>query len=60
MRCSKTQGACLESTEADVLQMLLQTNAGELPAQLPHPQQLIWGFQVEVSKELTFTMTPES
>lgn len=60
-RCSKRQGACLESTEADAQQMLLQTNAGkELPAQLPHPQQLIWGFQVEVSKELTFTMTPES
>lgn len=61
IRCSKRQGPCLESTEADVQQMLLQTNVvKELPAQLPHPQQLIWGFQVEVSKELTFTMTPES
>lgn len=61
IRCSKRQGPCLESTEADVQQMLLQTNVvKELPAQLPHPQQLIWGYQVEVSKELTFTMTPES
>lgn len=62
IRCSKRQGLCLESTgEADGQQMLLQTNVvKELPAQPPHPQQLIWGFQVEISKELTFTMTPES
>ena len=26
IRCSKRQGPCLESTEADVQQMLLQTN----------------------------------
>lgn len=62
MRCSNRQGPCLESTvEADGQQMLLQTNVvKELPAQTPHPQQLIWGFQVEISKELTFKMTPES
>ena len=61
IRGSKRQGPCLESIEADVQQMLLKTNVvKELPAQLPDPQQLIWGFQVEVSKELTFTMTPES